>query len=925
MRRPTNSCSSHWDGPDRRLAQNVEQEVAETLQAFQIKPALAKQQAKIERDTASGGYAHRQLYELVQNSADAIRGGHGGRIHIRLTETHLYCADDGTPITLEGVTALMFSRMSTKRAIDEIGRFGLGFKSVLRVTDSPDFISRSVSLSFDKSQAAKRLRQCLREPLRHYPIFPFPEPFDPTTDRDGFLAEMMKWATNIVRLPLKPDSRDDLRQQIEEFPSQFLLFVDHVRRLDFETDDLRKELVLSVEEDGVLHLFDRNEEAQPDPNAPTRWRCFKKIHTLTAGARADAPDWDDDSAKVPIWWAAPIDGRHQGVGGVLAKYWAYFPTTTPSLLGGILNAPWRTNSDRQNLLKGKYNDELVEVAAELVAESLGEMSTPADPAFHLDLLPRRRELGDHEYSNQLRDCLSQRLPETPIVPDQDGQLRKLTEVRYPPDLGEAAGRALELWEQCSWRPRNWAHSRCLSRPRIAKIDRLLSGDLAVRYLLSTQRESVAHWLEALVADRDGGDVVEASKTAIGIAALLENARVRHSGFGWIVLTQSGQWKEPDSTEVFFVSERDDMHGRGGSIVHRDIAGDLSAVANLQSLGISPMSSAGLFEAKAKAMLDGDETEGSSPSDWDDFWRLSRLVEVLDAVEILARRRDAPRVRVIRGTWQRLQHTLLPGTVVPGDGTRDDGIAIDMEYHHQDKLLLIAFAAWRKRGGASEGPRKDVDLQYSDLFGDFLSDKKIEYVQKIERNPQRRLLRFHNTHSAGPLDILKHLSPEGNARYTLGLLDTESTYKDWIMQHKTQPYPRVKFESLTIHAIRKYGLIACDGGYATMRDLRTSPRKHESALRKLMAHPKAEQIRQAFGLEFPEPEAVGGKDVGVLVDVWPALRKHLSDGLLETRLVRCQGFEERRFDGPVECSYAAPNLYVVGDGDDLRQEVSPPYS
>ena len=257
MTPPISRCP-YRNGPTSPLAREVEQEVAKTLEAFGKQPSLAKQQAEIERGTAGSGYAHRQLYELVQNSADAIRGGQGGRILIRLTGTHLYCADDGKAITLDGVKALMFSRLSPKSAIDEIGRFGLGFKSVLRVTDSPDFISCSGSLSFDKERAEQRLRQYLAEPLTHYPVFPFPEILDPTGDPDESLQEMMKWAKNIVRLPLKPGSRDDLLRQVEDFPPEFLLFVDHVKHLTLEADDLPRNLVLTKADDGVLNLSDSN-------------------------------------------------------------------------------------------------------------------------------------------------------------------------------------------------------------------------------------------------------------------------------------------------------------------------------------------------------------------------------------------------------------------------------------------------------------------------------------------------------------------------------------------------------------------------------------------------------------------------------------------------------------------------------------------
>ena len=90
-----------------------------------------------------------QLFELVQNSADALTGRPAdGRIEIRLTRSYLYCADNGDPIDRDGVKALMFSHISPKQGTSEIGRFGLGFKSVLGVTDNPEFFSCSGSFRF---------------------------------------------------------------------------------------------------------------------------------------------------------------------------------------------------------------------------------------------------------------------------------------------------------------------------------------------------------------------------------------------------------------------------------------------------------------------------------------------------------------------------------------------------------------------------------------------------------------------------------------------------------------------------------------------------------------------------------------------------------------------------------------------------------
>ena len=221
-----------WAGPDGRIAEFIVEEAKKTLSAYREQPRLVAEQANDEYGTAHGGYAHRQLFELVQNSADALLNSPNGKsILIRLTEGFLYCADDGNPIDETGVVGLMFARMSNKRNTSAIGRFGLGFKSVLGVSDAPEFFSRSVSLQFDKTRAAERIAEVAH--ADRCPVLRLPEPIDPweAMRTDEHLRELMSWATNIVRLPLKPGAHADLVRQIREFPPEFLLFVDHVRYL----------------------------------------------------------------------------------------------------------------------------------------------------------------------------------------------------------------------------------------------------------------------------------------------------------------------------------------------------------------------------------------------------------------------------------------------------------------------------------------------------------------------------------------------------------------------------------------------------------------------------------------------------------------------------------------------------------------------
>ena len=154
---PGSGGKPDWIGTEGRIAEFIAREAKRTLSSYRAQPRRVVEDANSEQIAAHGGYAHRQLFELVQNSADALLDSPKGRsILIRLTDGFLYCADDGEPIDEDGIVGLMFSRMSSKRNTAAIGRFGLGFKSVLGVTDSPEFYSRSGAFRFDKACAGNQ-------------------------------------------------------------------------------------------------------------------------------------------------------------------------------------------------------------------------------------------------------------------------------------------------------------------------------------------------------------------------------------------------------------------------------------------------------------------------------------------------------------------------------------------------------------------------------------------------------------------------------------------------------------------------------------------------------------------------------------------------------------------------------------------------
>lgn len=898
-----------WVGPDGDLGVYIAKESQKTLDAYRHQPNLVDEHANHEEDTTRGGYAHRQLFELVQNSADALAGiPGGGRIAIRLTESCLYCADNGNPIDRDGVRALMFSHLSPKRGTSEIGRYGLGFKSVLGVTDAPEFFSHSGSFRFHRSHSRERIQHVVPN-VGRYPALRLPDPINArqSQEKDHVLRELMDWATNIVRLPLKSGVHDDLCKQMDEFPPEFLLFVEHVHQLTL--NDSQSELDRSL----ALVKID-GEHLLADGDKDSRWKLFKHMHRLSSNARGDRRSLDDGD-EVPIWWGAPLDRLAEP-----GYFWAFFPTMTSSLVAGILNAPWKTNEDRQNLLTGAYNDELIEAAAGMIAQKLPELATESDPARHLDALPRRHEAGDSEQVELLRKRLFLNLQEQKIVPDQNGDLRTIGEISYPPEAltkhRQMSLAPFEQWAAYTGRPVDWLHHRALRRERLSRIDRLFQRDNSShKRVISVMRKApVDAWLQALVRDRMPDDAVQASMAAIQTAALIPPQIRSYSKLGSIVLTGSNDFREPDPDHIFLPDEAlggEYTLGPESAFVHSRLASDQDTLAALKQLNIKPISPEGVFKLLAARVLTGYKE--SSSGTWTKFWEQARKVGAA-AQDIIQEHKDwrlKLRVHTQSDHWKPLHSVLLPGRIAPGKEHHDAKIAINMEFHHTDEDLV-------KRLGLVEEPHDQCDLSSEPWYPYFLQLSRENFrAQPLPSRPRSDQLNFASPVGTGPLHVLTILSEEGKALYTDQLLSLDATYKQWTMRHDTQRvYREMRCESPAVRMLRQDGRIRTSGGIVPFAEALGSQPKNPAALHALLEHPNSSKIKKAFDLSELTPEFVGEEDPIPLTDVWPGLSTHLRAHQKTCQLIRCN----RILVGTsaLECVFHASYVYLAGTGDERRE-------
>ncbi|MFJ2514777.1 DEAD/DEAH box helicase [Streptomyces griseoviridis] len=797
----------------------VVKQSSRVLQTYEVDPGLIPEHANGERRITQGGYGDRQLFELVQNAADEISAEPGGTVQVVLTETHLYCANEGTPMTPEGAETILRMSMSRKRG-GQIGRFGVGVKSVLVVTDTPQFFSRTGDFGFDREWAFEKIlsvpgvRDRLGERFEA-PVLRMARPLDPAAERaqDPVLDELLGWATTVVRLPLLDGAAGRLALDMhggrtsagsarEEFPVGFQLLSPHVAKVVLEDRRHRPagRRVLTARRSGDLHTV--VEERTGRPSTETSWRVFTTTHEPGPAARADAGELHD-RLVLNLAWAVPAFERDLKTGLQVSpqargrgRFWSFFPTKYEMSLSGILNGAWKTNEDRQNLLDSSaFNEEMVKVSAELVVASLPGLAPAEDPGAHLPLLPGRVKEAISWADALLTKEIWDRAAVRPSLPDQEGRLRVPTQLRVPPRLDKDRNTGwLRMWHESPGRPSDWLHPN-------AEADTLRSGK--VEHILGAaghRRADVREWLEALVEC----GTAEASAAAIHILADMVEAGSPHAEEARrakIVLTEEHGLVPAVPGQVF---RRTDEDGLRESLVYvvADLAKDARLASALNLLGIHEADVEGRFIS----VLDRG-FGGYGDAEWERFWDLFRQAGGRRLTHTLLQRvpnaRESLRVRTADGRFRPVRDCMLPGAVV--DAGRDPGVAVDTRFHSDD-LAFFRDIGLRERPSSSARPEGEP------WFEEYREAVHASYLRSHPDAPRTGLnrLKLEGSPIGGPLHLFRSLSEESRAAFLKALPD-EAVVDNWTRQIGAQASTRRAVVSPIRWMLRKYGAVATSQG------------------------------------------------------------------------------------------------------------------
>jgi len=808
----------------------IEQLSNTCIDTYRVGRLRIEEDARKEEEVLAGGYSYRQVLELVQNGADAIVEAtekpnglcQEARIEVVLREHLLYVANTGAPLTKEGVETLLHSNLSRKRG-NQIGRFGLGFKSLLRLGGRVDIFSSSGSLRFDPARCQQQIREefgladdALVAGLRlaWAPNRREEEAVDPMLRR-------FPWATTIVRAEIcSVDLLPHLQEEVRNFPSPFLLFLPVAVSLDLDAGGEHKRL-LRCEPDGPDVMLYDGETA-------SRWRLVRhrvRINDKAAIANAEAiRDATGLHARddVELAWAIPLDSKHEEAG----RFWAFFPTDTLTRLPGILNAPWKLNSDRKALITGDWNTALMQEAAKLVARHLPNLSTELDPGRPLDAFPRQLERTD-EPAAPLVNAIWNQIKEASIIPDALRKLRPGAVLRIPPLNDQAIHSQWTDLANDEARSR-WVHPSCLaSKERYSRLDELgkkLLPNPATRLQETAQaragmvipfrlgRGSTSDWFNEIRTTDIAGAKCVLKLAEIYAAKQQAWAQERESLA--IIPSADGELCPPGQLviapgHVTVPNRKPVAPSLLGEPETLRILTEVLNVKRLDEAGWRDLLERGLTKSRSKSQRHHE-------AGWRPLWETLRAAPESVRRDFLAKHSQEIRVRRHDGAWVLHDEALLPGEIVladdPEQGNR--GVLIDDSAHANNHSLLMAIGVSTSPNGI-RGPGS-----YSTVVGDehiqelnpWLNTVEADYRNKLDTSstPQSGYLRPLCLSLPCGWMLLAQLKGQANANMTQRLLEAIGTSEATVeFGHTSRQgvYPRAEVAHPLRWYIREHGTFA----------------------------------------------------------------------------------------------------------------------
>jgi hypothetical protein len=445
----------------------------QNLDVYRASPIRITEDINQEQQVTTD-YRGRLAYELLQNADDAMvtSAGIRDRILFRLTDTELLVANNGRPLDerdVEGLCGLgaSFKSVATGPRRASIGHKGMGFKSVLEITDTPIVVSSPYRFRMDPDRARADITANLNGGVlssKYVPVMRFPWP--QVEEHPAWAALQDRGYTVLFAFPLRPSLGSERRKLLADLllgmPTTAILFLKHLEEVDVDVVTSERSGQFSwrlarerrsngtwepspgLTETGVYQVQITKTDGELEPNTSS----FVVAHN------ADLPIGGHRVGLLGFAWegveysevsvAAPMSEHSADDSMTPTQFHVFLPTGEDAPYPLLVNGAFATDLSRQEIRVGAdtedYNRYLIGQAATLCRERLipALLETGSEPIDILRLLDRGTVLPpDHAASAGalLHAEMRRVLADLPLIPTETGAVISIANCVVPASVG----------------------------------------------------------------------------------------------------------------------------------------------------------------------------------------------------------------------------------------------------------------------------------------------------------------------------------------------------------------------------------------------------------------------------------------------------------------------------------------------------------
>lgn len=445
----------------------------ENLAVYRESPARLQEDVSQESQVAHD-YRGRLVYELLQNADDALVGVESteDRALFRLSDSDLWVANTGRPFTEADVRGLCGLGASSKTHAEgprraSIGHKGLGFKSVLEITDAPEAYSETVSFRLGREHAKEEVgvlwAELDRGQVRGVPAMRFPSAIG--GEHPTWRELRSEGFHSAFRFPfhgkVTAEQKAALANQLLTLPMTSVLFLKHLEEVVIEVNtstqaDEREWLVErhrvtgagvgrcgGLTESGLFRVDLVNRDGEGD-----RYWVAHNADVRIGGHRdgLTGPAWEGvDISEISV---AVRDADRPRLEPDSRHFHVFLPTQEPSGCSVLINGAFATDLSRQHIqVSGSgsdYNTYLVLQAAEtFVRVLMPHLLEVGGPRYVLGVLDRRQS-STGGAADLVAAALTRALVGAPFLPAGEASLSLAEAVLPTPILGAQGHEFAEL-------------------------------------------------------------------------------------------------------------------------------------------------------------------------------------------------------------------------------------------------------------------------------------------------------------------------------------------------------------------------------------------------------------------------------------------------------------------------------------------------